>query len=101
MYVLNNYIIIINTTRLRLIGKITLDQWKYEKMIRYDMTCRINDFLTKYDSNICTLKQMHQFFDYLLNRLYQRSNIRSHESSLNYIHLPYPVLQHLPHEQVK
>ena len=52
MYVLNNnFIIIINTTRLRLIGRITLDQRKYEKMIRYDMMCRINDFLTKYDSN--------------------------------------------------
>ena len=36
MYVLNNFIIIINTTRLRLIGKITLDKRKYEKMIRYD-----------------------------------------------------------------
>ena len=29
MYVLNNFVIIINTTRLRLIGKITLDQRKY------------------------------------------------------------------------
>ena len=47
MYVLNNFIIIINTTRLRLIGKITLDERKYEKMIRYDMMCTINDFLTK------------------------------------------------------
>ena len=54
MYVLNNFIITINTTRLRLIGKsckITLDQRKYEKMICYDMICRINDFLTRYDSN--------------------------------------------------
>ena len=53
------------------------------------------------NSNICTLKQTHQFFDYLLNTLYQKSSIRSHESNLNYIHLPYPVLQHLHHEQVK
>ena len=51
MYVLNNFIITINTTRLRLIGKITLDQRKYEKIIRYDMMRRINDFLTKYDCN--------------------------------------------------
>ena len=50
MYVLNNFIITINTTRLRLIGKIALDERKYEKMTCYDM-CRINDFLTKYDSN--------------------------------------------------
>ena len=51
MYVLNNVIRTINTTRLRLIGKIMLDQRKYEKMICYDMICRINDFLTRYDSN--------------------------------------------------
>ena len=70
-------------------------------MIRYNVMCRKNDSLTKYDSNICTSKQTHQVFDYLLNRLYQRSNIRSHESSLNYIHLPHPVLQHLYHDQVK
>ena len=29
------------------------------------------------------------------------SNIRSQESHLNYTHLPYPVLQHYHHEQVR
>ena len=32
MYVLNDFIIIINTTGLRLIGKVMLDQRKYEKI---------------------------------------------------------------------
>ena len=57
--------------------------------------------MTAINSNICTSKQTHQLFDYLLNRLYQRSNIRSHESNLNYINLPHPVLQHFHLEQVK